>query len=84
MKAKTTSKTGDLGLDLHDCLRQFPHGGNSKYIEASQELEIGKIDSPIGIALLPTNNNIVIGVTGKDEVHIYDQQGGCFIAHKDN
>ena len=39
-----------------------------------QDLTISKIDRPIGIALLP-NGNIVIGVTGKDSVNIFNDKG---------
>lgn len=60
-----------------DHVKELPHG-NSHYINAKVELVIEKLSGPIGIAVTP-NQNIVIGVTGEDQVKIFSNEGGIYI-----
>ena len=55
--------------------KQFPHGGPSRWFNVKKCLEIPNLKRPIGITILPHNKNIVVGVTGDDQVHIYDPNG---------
>ncbi len=62
-------------FNIADYLRKFPHGGNSRFVETKLEFTVKNLDGPIGVTQLPTSSNIVVGVTGRNEVRIYDQEG---------
>ena len=62
-------------FDLLKYAKQFPHGGPSRWFNVKKCLEIPNLKRPIGITILPHNKNIVVGVTGDDQVHIYDPNG---------
>ena len=78
---KSSGSSGDRKSDDFDLMKyakQFPHGGPSKWFSVQKCLEIPNLKSPIGITVLPHNKNIVVGVTGDDQVHIYDPNGILF------
>ena len=78
---KSSGSSGDRKSDDFDLMKyakQFPHGGPSKWFAVQKCLEIPNLKSPIGITVLPHNKNIVVGVTGDDQVHIYDPNGILF------
>ena len=78
---KSASSNEGRDFDLMKYAKTFPHGGTSKWFGVKKCLEIPKLKSPIGITVLPHNKNIVIGVTGDDQVHIYDPNGMIFQAY---
>lgn len=71
---KSSRSTLEPEFSLIDYLQKFPHGGDIRFINTKLVFQIKNLDSPIGIALLPSTQ-IVIGVTKRNEVHIYSQQG---------
>ena len=71
----TSTLSNPNAYDLMDFLSSFPHGGNARFIKTEAVMEIKKLEHPIGLTVLPKSKNIVIGLTKKNEVHMYDPKG---------
>ena len=76
----TSTLSSPNSYDLMDFLSSFPHGGNARFIKTESAMEIKRLEHPIGLTVLPKSKNIVIGLTKKNEVHMYDPKGKAAVA----